>query len=431
MDTSPPNAAHHPCGYWLFQFSKGDSVDDVRRGHSQRWQARKEMVPGDGVVLWKPGTDAGIFGFGRLTSSAEKKAFWSHPTSVRWVCTRRLRGQLPKASLRASVLLRKVPVVRGKGRGGVFKLSAEQWREVQALTRRPGPIPKIEKAGARHYWLFQANPRGGDNLRSYLGRKNSGDNIWWRASLYRKPREHLREGDGVVFWQTRGNQPDAAGVYALGRLTGKLHHSGRGGWQAQVKLDRIRPIEDPISPQKLKTQEILRELPVLRRSGAMGSNFSLTKDQWYGFLSVWGSSRGIGKDMNPPIPEQVDPPLKRAPVAKTRKGSSIARARESYEIEWLEDALVKQYVVHMGHKGVTMGSRTKGRLRCDIYDEIHKNLIEAKAPVTRESIRMAIGELADYRRFVKPKYVSVLLPSRPEKRSREPVAHTRNLCDLA
>lgn len=95
-------------------------------------------------------------------------------------------------------------------------------------------------------------------------------------------------------------------------------------------------------------------------------------------------------------------------------------------MEWPEDALVEQYVVYMGHKGATMSLRKKCRLRCDLYDDIRKDLIEAKASAARESIRMAIGELADYRRFVKPRYVSVLLPSRPEK-DLENLLHTQGI----
>lgn len=309
-----------------------------------------------------------------------------------------------------------MPVVAGKGRAGVFEVSAEQWGEIQALTRQPKPTQNVDSAGTRRYWLFQANPRRGDDLREYLSDKERGDNIWWRVTRYRNPREHVHEGDGVVLWQTRGNQPEAAGVYAIGRLTGNLHHSGRGGWQAQVRLDRIRPAEKPVTPQKLKSLEVLDALPVLRRAGAEGSNFVLTPNQWYAFLSIWGSSGATDEEEDSAIPEQDALSSEGVPIPTARKGSSIVRARDSYVMKWPEDALVEQYVVYMGRKGVTIGTRKMSRrLRCDLYDGIHKNLIEAKASVARESIRMAIGELADYRRFVKPRYVSVLLPSRPEK----------------
>jgi hypothetical protein len=50
----------------------------------------------------------------------------------------------------------------------------------------------------------------------------------------------------------------------------------------------------------------------------------------------------------------------------------------------------------------------------DIYDATRNNLLEAKGTVTREAIRMAIGQLADYRRFIDPRpSCAVLLPERP------------------
>ena len=57
----------------------------------------------------------------------------------------------------------------------------------------------------------------------------------------------------------------------------------------------------------------------------------------------------------------------------------------------------------------------RGRsLFCDLFDETSRSLVEAKGSVTREAIRMAIGQLADYGRFEPDGVVRrVLLPSRP------------------
>jgi hypothetical protein len=50
----------------------------------------------------------------------------------------------------------------------------------------------------------------------------------------------------------------------------------------------------------------------------------------------------------------------------------------------------------------------------DLYDATRNNLLEARGTVTREAIRMAIGQLADYRRFIDPRpSCGVLLPERP------------------
>lgn len=52
----------------------------------------------------------------------------------------------------------------------------------------------------------------------------------------------------------------------------------------------------------------------------------------------------------------------------------------------------------------------------DIFDSTDKILYEAKSDSTRESIRMAIGQLLDYRRFVPPDTrLAVLVPTRPAR----------------
>jgi hypothetical protein len=50
----------------------------------------------------------------------------------------------------------------------------------------------------------------------------------------------------------------------------------------------------------------------------------------------------------------------------------------------------------------------------DLFNSATKELVEAKADTSRESIRMAIGQLAVYRRFVDGDAVyKVLLPDEP------------------
>jgi hypothetical protein len=80
-----------------------------------------------------------------------------------------------------------------------------------------------------------------------------------------------------------------------------------------------------------------------------------------------------------------------------------------------EARLVKRYAawigqdVHFGVKGIK-GSK----LFVDLFDVTHWQLLEAKAATDRETIRMAIGQLRDYKRFFdRPPTLAVLLPSRP------------------
>jgi len=53
---------------------------------------------------------------------------------------------------------------------------------------------------------------------------------------------------------------------------------------------------------------------------------------------------------------------------------------------------------------------------CDLVDKSANVLVEAKGSVAREEIRMAIGQLADYRRFAADgARLAVLVPERPRK----------------
>lgn len=59
-------------------------------------------------------------------------------------------------------------------------------------------------------------------------------------------------------------------------------------------------------------------------------------------------------------------------------------------------------------------SSESSALYTDLYDPDLNLLIEAKGSATRESVRMAIGQLADYSRFLEPRpRLAVLLPVRP------------------
>ena len=56
----------------------------------------------------------------------------------------------------------------------------------------------------------------------------------------------------------------------------------------------------------------------------------------------------------------------------------------------------------------------------DVYTRVTQELVEAKATVRREDIRMAVGQIADYRRYVKGAACYVLLPDRLHQVRRRP-----------
>ncbi len=82
---------------------------------------------------------------------------------------------------------------------------------------------------------------------------------------------------------------------------------------------------------------------------------------------------------------------------------------EVYAVTRLEQHLVQAYRKWMESKGVKIVRHRvypegeANPLFTDAFDKLRNNLIEAKGSATRESIRMAIGQLADYGRFFQPK----------------------------
>ena len=117
-------------------------------------------------------------------------------------------------------------------------------------------------------------------------------------------------------------------------------------------------------------------------------------------------------------PARVDVPLERQ---QTEKAFVSPRA-EPYEMERREQGLVLSLEAHLlgcGHQVVRQRLLPTGEIRplfTDLYDLTAGLLVEAKATVQRNAIRMAIGQLADYRRFIDgggPNNVAVLVPTEP------------------
>lgn len=97
----------------------------------------------------------------------------------------------------------------------------------------------------------------------------------------------------------------------------------------------------------------------------------------------------------------------------------VSSDREPYELERREAGLVQRYrefLEHAGHEVGRLRIVPPGETRplySDLWDETASELIEAKSTVTRDQLRLAVGQLLDYGRFVDAKCRSVLVPSRP------------------
>jgi hypothetical protein len=100
----------------------------------------------------------------------------------------------------------------------------------------------------------------------------------------------------------------------------------------------------------------------------------------------------------------------------------VAPSRKEYEAERREQKLVlafHEYLLTQGHEVSRLKIVPTGEAKplfSDLFDCTTNTLFEAKGSVERGAIRMAIGQLVDYGRFVKPPpRRAVLLPSRPRE----------------
>ncbi|MFD4587926.1 restriction endonuclease [Streptomyces sp. NPDC058434] len=115
-------------------------------------------------------------------------------------------------------------------------------------------------------------------------------------------------------------------------------------------------------------------------------------------------------------PNRVDElPLERNETEK----SFVNPNRVTYEAERIEARLVHSfasYLMSRGHESCRHRMLPPGETRplfTDLYCKRLGLLVEAKGSVTRENVRMAIGQLADYGRFVEHTKRAILMPSQP------------------
>lgn len=273
-------------------------------------------------------------------------------------------------------------------------------------------IEAVRRTVSTSYWVFQANPRTGDDLRNVL--KSKGKIGWWRLTRFRDPRKHIRSGDKIVLWQVEGGEPAAAGVYALGEIT-KAPIADHGKWKGYYRLSMIRDLDNPISPRLLRSDPVLRKIPVFKKEAAQGSNFRITREQWERIASHF-PFRAIGS-----LPKTT---LK--PISQNYSSPDfvIVDATEAHEMELRERRLVRDYQRYMDRKKARLRPYAirfpdENTIACDLYDKRLGNLIEAKSTVCRNSVRMAIGQLADYSRFIPAIKRAVLLPYEPSEDLKE------------
>jgi hypothetical protein len=86
-----------------------------------------------------------------------------------------------------------------------------------------------------------------------------------------------------------------------------------------------------------------------------------------------------------------------------------------------EARLLIAYQRWLNRQGRKMAATKHGKLQCDGFEKERRNLIEAKSSISREHIRMAVGQLLDYAFQIEKKFgklnLAILLPRTPDPKS--------------
>lgn len=117
-------------------------------------------------------------------------------------------------------------------------------------------------------------------------------------------------------------------------------------------------------------------------------------------------------------PARLDVPLEQQETEK----AYVNPSREPFEIERREQKLVLALGVHLttqGHEISRQRFLPPGEARpiiTDLFDATTRTLVEAKGSAERNAVRMAIGQICDYRRFFRAgelEHVAALFPREP------------------
>ncbi|NEY33841.1 hypothetical protein GTU99_16815 [Streptomyces sp. PRKS01-65] len=204
---------------------------------------------------------------------------------------------------------------------------------------------------------------------------------------------------------------------------GKVPGSGamRQRYIGQMMLDPIKPYDVRRGPGK---DHVMRDVLVFRFRPAPGTTPAWTKADR---LPAAAQSDYEITEPVVDVPEPVRLPKQSGAKVKETEQHSTAETTADIpagqrKVVRREGELVKAFTAYLaaaGHKTHSFQITVKGEpgaLTPDLYDATDHVLYEAKGLTTRANVRMAIGQLADYRRHIPNGHglrVAVLLPSEP------------------
>jgi len=128
-----------------------------------------------------------------------------------------------------------------------------------------------------------------------------------------------------------------------------------------------------------------------------------------------------GEDALPDAGQSMNVSRARQVPLETSMASEFRRAAvDALRVTKAEQSLIDDFVESQVGKGRTFSrweifpNGTGERLLTDIYDEETRTLYEAKASASRPDVRLGLGQILDYSRFIDNcEALALLLPSRP------------------
>ncbi|TFE55068.1 hypothetical protein E3E14_06010 [Streptomyces sp. ICN441] len=238
--------------------------------------------------------------------------------------------------------------------------------------------------------VFEYTGAGTEGDQTFLGRKGVGN----KAIL-----QHVDDGNALRLFMAAGKVPGSGTKWQ--RYVGEF------------ELDAEQPY---VIRQALDKHKALRKVIVFR-------------------LRPMGPVHHDEHDVIPkaektvavPVPADVTTSSMVEPEAH-KTGSAKRSAVPKTNVERRESELAEAYEAFLKGLGREVGRfqiKPKGStstLLTDLYDATAHVLYEAKGTARRDAVRMAIGQLLDYRRHISPvdPHVAILLPERPQQ----------DLCDL-
>mgnify|MGYP001377258985 CR=1 FL=1 len=216
-----------------------------------------------------------------------------------------------------------------------------------------------------------------DGTFHYTGEGPSGDQVMTHGN--RAVRDHLKEGRALRLFQKEGTSVRYLGEFEV--PDDGSHVEVAESYDAEQKdkrnvfVFRLRPVGDVLE----------RDVPV-----------------------------------SPAEPEFV---ARKVPVEVANAETFVRQhppVSESIEAVRRESALVSRFVEWLGKQGLT-ASRDAipvpgGQLLyTDVFVNESRELLEAKSSASREHIRVALGQILDYERYVDHDALAVLVPTRPSQ----------------